>query len=146
MYRKFVPQSIIGLESMINRTLLSVFLLLFSKQWTELKAKAVPLDKIIGKATPLSACCEWYSFLKVDVIGFCANFVTKSKISSIDTNCAPLVADLFLFCYDRDFMTSLSDDSQADIIEAFDTTLDIWTIFLYGQSLFRMNGHPNIST
>ena len=26
------------------------------------------------------------------------------------TNCAPLVADLFLFCYGRDFMMSLSDD------------------------------------
>ena len=26
------------------------------------------------------------------------------------TNCAPLVADLFLFCYDRDFMMSLTDD------------------------------------
>ena len=26
------------------------------------------------------------------------------------TNCAPLVADLFLFCYERDFMMSLSDD------------------------------------
>ena len=25
-------------------------------------------------------------------------------------NCAPLVADLFLFCYERDFMMSLSDD------------------------------------
>ena len=35
------------------------------------------------------------------------------------TNCAPLVADLFLFCYERDLMNSLSDDNQADIIEAF---------------------------
>ena len=35
------------------------------------------------------------------------------------TNCAPLVADLFLFCYERDFMTSLSDIKQAEIIEAF---------------------------
>ena len=25
------------------------------------------------------------------------------------TNCAPVVADLFLFCYERDFMMSLSD-------------------------------------
>ena len=33
------------------------------------------------------------------------------------TNCAPLVADLFLFCYERDFMTSLSDVKQAEIIE-----------------------------
>ena len=35
------------------------------------------------------------------------------------TNCAPLVADLFLFCYERDFMLSLSDNNQMDIIEAF---------------------------
>ena len=41
---------------------------------------------------------------------------------SIDTNCAPLVDDLFLFFYERDFMTSLSDDNQADIIEAFNST------------------------
>ena len=38
------------------------------------------------------------------------------------TNCAPLVADLFLFCYERDFMMSLSDDKQADVIDAFNTT------------------------
>ena len=35
------------------------------------------------------------------------------------TNFAPIVADLFLFCYERDFMTSLSDIKQAEIIEAF---------------------------
>ena len=29
--------------------------------------------------------------------------------------------DLFLFCYERDFI-SLSDDKQVDIIEAFNTT------------------------
>ena len=38
------------------------------------------------------------------------------------TNCAPLVADLFLFCYERDFMTSLSDVKQAEIIEPFKST------------------------
>ena len=38
------------------------------------------------------------------------------------TNCALLVADLFLFCYDRDFKMSLSDDKQADINDAFNTT------------------------
>ena len=36
-------------------------------------------------------------------------------------NCAPLVADLFLFCYDRDFLLSLSD-KQTDFIEAFNST------------------------
>ena len=38
------------------------------------------------------------------------------------TNNAPLVANLFLFCYERDFMMSLSDDKQADVIDAFKTT------------------------
>ena len=38
------------------------------------------------------------------------------------TNCAPLVADLFLYCYERDFMKSLSRENQADIIEAFNST------------------------
>ena len=38
------------------------------------------------------------------------------------TNCVPLVADLFLFCYERDFMKSLSPKNQADIIEAFNAT------------------------
>ena len=38
------------------------------------------------------------------------------------TNCALLVADLFLFWYERDFMMSLSDDKQADVIDAFNTT------------------------
>ena len=38
------------------------------------------------------------------------------------TNCATLVADLFLFCYERDFMMSLSDDKQTDVIDAFNTT------------------------
>ena len=38
------------------------------------------------------------------------------------SNCAPLVAGLFLFCYEKDFMMSLSDDKQADIIDALKTT------------------------
>ena len=38
------------------------------------------------------------------------------------TNCAPLVADLFLFCYERHFMMSLSDDKHDDAIDAFNTS------------------------
>ena len=40
----------------------------------------------------------------------------------MSTNCAPLVANLFLFCYERDFMLSLSDDNQSGVIEAFNST------------------------
>ena len=38
------------------------------------------------------------------------------------TNCAPRVADLFLFCYESDFMKYLFCDNQADVIKAFNST------------------------
>ena len=38
------------------------------------------------------------------------------------TNRASLVADLFLYCYERDFIDSLNQDNQADVIEAFYST------------------------
>ena len=38
------------------------------------------------------------------------------------THCAPLIADLFLFCYERDLLLSLSDNTQTYIIEAFNST------------------------
>ena len=41
---------------------------------------------------------------------------------SMGTNCAPLVADLCLSCYERYFMLSLSDNNQTDIIEAFNSS------------------------
>ena len=37
-------------------------------------------------------------------------------------NCVPLVAYLFLFCYEKDFIKDLSSDNQADIISAFNST------------------------
>ena len=32
------------------------------------------------------------------------------------------MADLFLFCYERDFMMSLSEEKQSKVIEAFSST------------------------
>ena len=53
-------------------------------------------------------------------------FATKLKRQVVGiplgTNCAPLVANLFLFCYEGDFIMSLSDDKQANVIDAFNTT------------------------
>ena len=64
-------------------------------------------------------------FVKPLIIFF-IRFETKVYRQTIDipmgTNCAPLVADLFLFCYERDFMKSISGENQADIIEAFNST------------------------
>ena len=38
------------------------------------------------------------------------------------TNCAPCAVLFLLFLYERDFMLSLSDNSQTNIIEAFNST------------------------
>ena len=46
------------------------------------------------------------------------------------TKCAPLIADLFSFCYKRDFMMSLSDDTQAEVIEAISSTSRYLDAFL----------------
>ena len=47
----------------------------------------------------------------------------------MSTNCVPLVADIFLFCYERDFMLALSEDNQSDVIEAFNSTSRIWMTY-----------------
>ena len=41
---------------------------------------------------------------------------------SMETNCDPLVADLFLFCYERDFMKSLTKEKRYDLIDSFNST------------------------
>ena len=61
------------------------------------------------------------------------------------TDCAPLVADLFLFCYERDFMTSLSDVKQAEFIEAFKLTSTYLDELLNIDNPYR-HGQSNLST
>ena len=67
--------------------------------------------------------CDALSFLLDNIF---IRFGTKLYLQVVGIpmgiNCAPLVSDLFLFCYERDFMMSLSDDKQADVIDAFNTT------------------------
>ena len=59
---------------------------------------------------------------------------------------APLVANLFLFCYEKDFMTSLSDDNHADIIESYNSTSRYLDDLFNIVSLFRRNGKSNLSS
>ena len=60
------------------------------------------------------------------------------------TNCAPLAADLFLFCYERDFMKSLSRENQADIIEAFNSTSRYLDDLLNIDNIYFDHGGPDI--
>ena len=40
----------------------------------------------------------------------------------MDTDCVPFIADLFLFCFERDFILSFSEGNLSDVIEAFNST------------------------
>ena len=57
----------------------------------------------------------------------------------MSTNRAPLVADLFLFLYKRDFIMCLSDDKQADVIYAFNTTYRYLDDFLNFDNVYFGN-------
>ena len=58
--------------------------------------------------------CEALTFLLDNIyIRFGPKLYRQIVGIPMGTNCAPLVADLFLFCYEQDFMLSLSEDNQS---------------------------------
>ena len=52
----------------------------------------------------------------------------------LGTYCALFIADILLFCFGRDFMASLSDDKEDEIIEAFNSILRYREDFLYNDN------------
>ena len=67
--------------------------------------------------------CGAMTFLLDNIfIRFCIKLYRQVVGIPMGTNCAPLAANLFLFCYDRDFMMSISIDKHANVIDAFNTT------------------------
>ena len=68
--------------------------------------------------------CEAFTYLLDNIF---IRFGTKLYRQIVNnnrmgTNCAPLIADLFLFCYERAFMVSLSSNKEVDIIQGFNST------------------------
>ena len=66
--------------------------------------------------------CTCLSFGQYIYIRFSSKLYRQNVGIPMGTNCAPLVADLFLFCYERDFMKSLKKEKQYDMIDAFNST------------------------
>ena len=66
--------------------------------------------------------CDAFSYLLDNIYTRFDKLYRQIVGIPMGTNCAPLVADLFLFCYERDFMTSLFNENQAKIIEAFNSS------------------------
>ena len=67
--------------------------------------------------------CKALTFLLDNIyIRFSSKLYGQIVGIPMGTNCARLIADLFLFCYERDFMLSLYEDNQSDVFEAFNST------------------------
>ena len=67
--------------------------------------------------------CKALTFLLDNIyIRFGSKLYLQIVNTLMGTNCAPLVADLFLFYYEKDFVLSLSGDNQSEVIEAFNYT------------------------
>ena len=87
------------------------------------KAFSLPLTKVDIHSGHVRMCAMPISYLLDNIyIRFGTKLYRQIVGIPMGTNCAPLVADLFLYCYERDFMDSLNHDNQADVIEAFNST------------------------
>ena len=74
--------------------------------------------------------CEALTFLLDNIyIRFGSKLYRQIVGIPMDTNCAPLVADLYLFCYERDFMLSLSEDNQSELLKLSILLLGIWIAY-----------------
>ena len=76
--------------------------------------------------------CEALIFLLLDniIIRFGTKLYRQVVGIPMGTNCAPLVATLFLFCYERDFMMPLSDN-KCNFSCTNCPYLDLWIEFAF---------------
>ena len=80
-----------------------------------------------------SELCEAFTFLMENIYMQFDGMVYQQIVGiPMGTNCAPLIADLFLYCYERDFMSDLQKSKRFDLIDRFNDTSryldDIFTI------------------
>ena len=67
--------------------------------------------------------CEAFNFLMENIYVQFIAMVYKQIVGILmGTNCVPLIADLFLYCYERDFMSNLQKSKRFDLIEKFNET------------------------
>ena len=77
------------------------------------------------------------------------DMVYQQKVGiPIGNNCAQLIADLFLYCYERDCMSNLQKSKRFDLIDKFNETSryldDIFTIDnpAFAEHLPDIHCHP----
>ena len=77
--------------------------------------------------------CEAFTFLMENIYVQFDGMVYQEIVGiPMGTNCAPIIVDLFLYCYEMDFMSNLQNSKRFDLIDKFNDTSqyldDIFTI------------------
>ena len=73
--------------------------------------------------------CEALTFLLDNIyIRFGTKLFRQIVVIPMGTNCAPLVADLFLFCYERDFVIPFPLKTNLKSLKLLARLQDIWMI------------------
>ena len=84
------------------------------------------MGRFLRAFLPFLSCqniCEALTYLIDNIfIRFGTKLYRQIVVIPMGTSCVPLIADLFLFCHERDFMASLSYNKEAEIILAFNST------------------------
>ena len=71
----------------------------------------------------LARSCEAFTFHMENIYVQFDGIVYQQIVGiPMGTNCAPLIADLFLYCYERDFMSDLKKSKRHDLIDMFNDT------------------------
>ena len=67
--------------------------------------------------------CEAFTFLMENIYVQFDGMVYQQIVRiPMGTNCSPLIADLFLYCYERDFLSNLQKSKRFDLIDKFNHT------------------------
>ena len=70
-----------------------------------------------------------YGLVKKSFIRFGTKFYRQTIGMPLGTNCAPLVVDLFIFCYERECMKSLSRENRLTLLRLSIPLQDILMIY-----------------
>ena len=86
--------------------------------------------------------CEAFTFLMENIYVQFDGMVYQQIVGiPMGTNCAPLIADLFLYCYERDFMSNLQKSKRFDLIDKFKDTLTIYAPLITLHSTKVLSSH-----
>ena len=92
-------------------------------QINQIFSSTINITRIHGGLAACTELCEAFTYHMENVYEQFDGMVYQQIVGiPVGTNCSPLIADLFLYCYERDFMSNLQKSKQFDLIDKLNDT------------------------